>query len=276
MKKITFLLFFVCINVNATQWLTSFEDAQKLALATNKNILIDFWATWCGPCKKMDEDSWSKAEVKELMNNFVSLKIDIDIYREISSKYSVRAIPYVFIVDPNGKVVFKKLSYMGKAEVMRVLKKYSYSTKYFKDDFLNFYKKKNGDLALKIAQRYFDYSIYVKEDVKRDFLKVANNYLKEAYSFYKKEGNRRKNAQRIGLLEDVYDKVLRGKYEKAHKIIEKKYKEDKITSNNKLLYTFLRLAIYNKSNDKANAKVWYNKMKLLEGYRSEYLKIRKI
>jgi thiol-disulfide isomerase/thioredoxin len=275
MKKITYLLFFLCLSANA-QWLTSFEDAQKLAIATNKNILIDFWATWCGPCKRMDSDSWSKSEVKELMNNYIPLKIDIDLYREISDKYDVKAIPYVFIVDPNGKVVFKNLSYMNKAKIMTVLNKYSYNTKYFQDDFLNFYKSKNGDLALKIAQKYFDYSIYVKEEVQSDYLKVANDYLKEASKFYKKEGNKKKNAQRIGLLEDVYDNILRGNNEKANDIIEKKYAEEKINSDNKSFYVYLRLAIYEKQNDKENAKVWYDKMKLMEGYRTEYLKIRKI
>ena len=276
MKKVTYLLFFICLNANASQWLTSFEDAQKLAIATNKNILIDFWATWCGPCKRMDSDSWSKSEVKELMNNYIPLKIDIDLYREISDKYDVKAIPYVFIVDPNGKVVFKNLSYMNKAKIMTVLNKYSYNTKYFQDDFLNFYKSKNGDLALKIAQKYFDYSIYVKEEVQSDYLKVANDYLKEASKFYKKEGNKKKNAQRIGLLEDVYDNILRGNNEKANDIIEKKYAEEKINSDNKSFYVYLRLAIYEKQNDKENAKVWYDKMKLMEGYRTEYLKIRKI
>lgn len=276
MKKLTFLLLFVCLNAKASQWLTSLEDAQKLAIATNKNILIDFWATWCGPCKKMDMDSWSKPEVKELMNNYVPLKIDIDVYRGISRKYNVKAIPYVFIVDPNGKVVFQKLSYMNKSELMKVLKKYAYSTEYFQEDFLNFQTDKNGDLALDIAKKYFDYSIYVKEEVKGDYLKVANAYLKEAYNIYKEEGNKEKNAQRIGLLEDVYDKILKGNYKKANQIIEKKYKESEINPDNKHLYVYLRLAIYEKAKDKDNARVWYNKMKLTEGYQAEYSKIRRI
>lgn len=59
------------------------------------------------------------------MSNFIPLKIDIDEERKLSSKYSIKAIPYVFILDPNSEILFKKMSYMDKNEVKKVLKKYS-------------------------------------------------------------------------------------------------------------------------------------------------------
>jgi len=66
--------------------MSSLEEGKKTAIATNKLILVDFWATSCGPFRRMDSESWSKEEVSELMNNYVSVKLDIDQNRSLAKK----------------------------------------------------------------------------------------------------------------------------------------------------------------------------------------------
>lgn len=278
MKK-TILVLLISLMAYSTvnaQWMSSFEDAQKLAVATNKLILIDFWATWCQPCLKMDSDTWGKDEVKKLMRNYVSLKIDIDNNRNIARKYSANRIPYVVIIDPTGEIVYDESGYKDKGQMMKVLKKFSLNTSALQNDFLSFKKESNSAVALSIAEKYFDYSIYVDESVKNNFLRLANKYLKKAKKLSDKKTYKTKYSQRVNLLGSVYRDLIRGKYEKVIKTLNKEFQEDKILDENKGLYNFLYFASYNKLKDKVNAKVWYEKLKTDKDSKVFLAKSRKV
>lgn len=271
---LTFLL--SISSVKATNWMTSYEDAQKLAIATNKLILIDFWATWCRPCLMMDSDTWSKQEVKDLMNNFVPLKIDIDSNRSIASKYSANRIPYVVIIDPTGEIIFDEAGYKDKNKMIRILEKYSVNMQGFQDDFLKYRKEQTSDVAMKIAEKYFDYSIYVDKSVRKDFLGLGNSYLKKAKKLANKKEYKSKCEQRADLLSDVYNKVIRGKYEKALAVLNDDFTEENIQEENKGLFNFLYFVAYNKLEDKEKARAWYDKLKTDKNAKLYLLKSRKL
>jgi len=247
--------------VKADNWIYSLEDAKKMAIATNKLILVDFWASWCEPCKKMDSESWSKDEIKEVMDNYVSVQIDIDKYTEIANKYNVRGIPYVFIMDPNGKVIYQRMSYMSKGQVKKLLNKYALNTAFLQKDYLIYNKNINSNSGFRLAQSYQNYSIYLNENVRNDFLTLSLTYLKEVKKLLKRENrNNISMNQKIELIE-IHEKLIRGDYSKCIKELNKSFREEKIDERNRSLFYFISYVASKGVNDTENSEIWFQKLK---------------
>lgn len=89
-----------------------FDDALALAKKENKNVFIDAYATWCGPCKWMAKNVFTNKEVAEYFNtNFVNMKIDMEKGEgmKIRRKYHVSAYPTLIFVKPDGTVIRKEV-----------------------------------------------------------------------------------------------------------------------------------------------------------------------
>ncbi len=268
------LLFFVLPSLKA-QWMYSFKDAQKLAVATNKLILIDFTASWCGPCRMMDANTWSTPKVQTLMKKFVSVKIDIDKDREIANRYSIRSIPDIFIVDANGEIIYRSKGYKDKNRMSLILEKYFLNTKFLQKELIAYYKKPTGNNALALAYKYIDFSIFISKNRKKKILKLSNNYIYKAKKLYKKEGNKHKREQQIALL-TIYKSLVKEKFKKVITALESNFKEDEIKEKNKPLYHFLYFTAYMKLKNKKSAKTWYQKLIKNKDTKMWLLKSRKI
>ena len=84
----------------------SFDAALKKAKSEDKVVMVDFFTTWCGPCKKLDQTTWKDTSVQAwLEERTIALKIDAEKERELAGKYRVRAFPTMLFIDPDGSVV---------------------------------------------------------------------------------------------------------------------------------------------------------------------------
>lgn len=79
------------------------DQALATARAENKVVLIDFFTTWCPPCKQMDAQTWPQARIKEWVSkNAIAIRINAEAEREIAQRYSVKAYPSMLFVKPDG------------------------------------------------------------------------------------------------------------------------------------------------------------------------------
>lgn len=93
------------------------ENFEKEVLQSEKPVLVDFYADWCGPCQMMGP---VVEEISNEVNDAKVCKINIDEQMSIAQKYGVMSIP-TFIVFKNGDVADKKMGAMPKSAVLSML-----------------------------------------------------------------------------------------------------------------------------------------------------------
>jgi len=88
-------------NTPAIGWIYDLDSAITLASESQKPLMIDFMATWCPPCKAMEESTFVDADVILKSRNYVTVRIDVDKQPDIANKYNGNARKYGGVGIPN-------------------------------------------------------------------------------------------------------------------------------------------------------------------------------
>lgn len=93
----------------------------EVVLKSEKTVMVDFWATWCGPCSVMSPLVDEVA--KEQKDRLVVGKLNCDESMDIAQRYGITWIP-AFLIFKDGEVVDKVMGAMPKGELLAAVEKY--------------------------------------------------------------------------------------------------------------------------------------------------------
>jgi tetratricopeptide (TPR) repeat protein len=121
-----FTLIATCAEAGVRWSDESYDQILARAKQENKYVFIDFFTTWCGPCKRMDEKTFSDVKVGELLNTMIAADWDAekDPSMAIAKKYKVAAYPTLLVIGPDGKEVDRHLGYLDPAEFIETIDGY--------------------------------------------------------------------------------------------------------------------------------------------------------
>ena len=94
------------------------DNFDSVVINSDKPVLVDFWAEWCGPCKMLTPTIESIS--KEYNNRSIVVKVNVDEAPAIATKYGIRSIPSLLFFN-NGKVIEQKVGAVSKDELTSVL-----------------------------------------------------------------------------------------------------------------------------------------------------------
>lgn len=94
------------------------DNFETAVLQTSKPVLIDFYATWCGPCRMV---SPLVDEIAEENSDYQICKVDVDEAPELAQKFGVMSIP-TLVVLKGGKIVAQNVGALPKSSILDMLK----------------------------------------------------------------------------------------------------------------------------------------------------------
>jgi thiol-disulfide isomerase/thioredoxin len=97
----------------------TYKQALISAANENKPLLIDFFAEWCGPCKRLDRTTWiDRAVIAWMAKEVIAIKVDADIDQDLCREFGVSLLPTVVFISPSGNELGRIAGYISPTDFL--------------------------------------------------------------------------------------------------------------------------------------------------------------
>ena len=94
------------------------DNFESEVVSSDKPVLLDFWAPWCGPCRMIAP---SVEEISNERSDIKVGKVNVDEQGELAEKFNVMSIP-MLVVMKNGEIISRRVGAQPKANILAMLK----------------------------------------------------------------------------------------------------------------------------------------------------------
>ena len=289
-----FLMSSVCV---AQEWFTSFDVAKRLATVQNKMLFVLWEGSFDYEFPVILFNKKGKGEIVDLRTNdtinqmiweyFVPVKLPEYEYAEFSKQVKeTRGLTYyskliddgIKIMDINGNILNiddsdDKVYFADDYPYLIInefIKRYALNTSLLKLELDSYSNEKSFATAFRLASKYVDYSIFVRQDLRAKIIDLADIYYDDAKRFLtENDENYVAFLQKLDL-EHIKELLILGNPRKARRLL-KKMDTIPIDEINQRLFDFLNFTTFKLLEDEENATLWENKLSPLDLKKAELI-----
>ncbi len=101
---------------------SEFGSGLERAGAEGKPMVVFFFTTWCGYCRKMDRETWNDpAVIDEMSKNFIAARVDVERSQELAAPYAIETYPTIVMLDDAGREISRAVGYRTPRELLQWL-----------------------------------------------------------------------------------------------------------------------------------------------------------